>query len=159
MGYFPLLHHPSASLPLLKSQQTGKPLFSSSTSVSMCPFPSFISILPLSANISPPLFYSLRRVHPPPLLWSNPTTINQLLVSSRGRLVSAPSSLPRFTVFSNQCLYALSTFISPPVTSPSLFLVFYFVLLADSVFNSIYNCFFFSTTSSKWFVDCSTDND
>lgn len=47
------------------------------------------------------------------------------IVSSRGRLVSAPSSLSLFTVSSIQPLHFLSTFISPPVTYPLLFLAFY----------------------------------
>lgn len=117
--------HPSSLLPLLKSHQTGKPLLSSSTSVRVSILSFFISVLPLSAIISPPLFSSLRRVHPPPLLQSNPTAINQLLVSSRGRLVSAASSLshcllhPACTLSPHLCL--LSSLPSPLSLTPFIF--------------------------------------
>lgn len=75
---------PSPSLPLLKisADRKGPPLLHHCQRMSI--LSSFISVLPLSAIISPPLFSSLRSVHPPPLLQSNPTAINQLLVSSRG---------------------------------------------------------------------------
>lgn len=118
----PLLHHPSILLPFYlckKSQQTGKPLlllFHFCQRMSILPLSLYI-LVPLSAIISPPLFSPSRRIYPPLLLQSNPTAINQLLFSSRGRLVSASSFLSLFTVYSIQHLHFLSSFISPPVTS------------------------------------------
>lgn len=110
--------YPSPSFPLLKisadrkAPPTPPPLLSAyvhSLSLYLC--------LPLLAIISPPLFSPSRRIHPPPLLQSNPTAINQLLFSSRGRLVSAPSFLSLFTVYFIHPLHFLSTVISPHVTS------------------------------------------
>lgn len=78
--------HRSSSLPWRKiSQHRGKPLLSPlyfCQPMSVLSF--FIAVLPLSAIISPPPFFSLRSVHPPPVLRSSPTAINQLLVSSWG---------------------------------------------------------------------------
>lgn len=78
--------HRSSSLPWRKiSQQRGKPLlFPLYFCQPMSVLSFFIAVLPLSAIISPPPFFSLRSVHPPPVLRSNPTAINQLLVSSGG---------------------------------------------------------------------------
>lgn len=131
--------HSSPSLPLLKISADSKappippPLMPANVH-------SLYLFLRLLAIISPPLFSPSRRIHPSPLLQSNPTAINQLLFSSRGRLVSAPSFLSLFTVYSIQPLHFLSTFISPPVTSSlscstfvflsgSLSLIFIFLFL------------------------------
>lgn len=107
--YFLLLHHPfihlSLPLPSLKTQQRAPPLFLHFCQ-RMSVLSSFISALPLSTIISPPWFSSSRRVHPPSLPLREPTAINQLLVSSRGRLVSAASSISPFTV---SCIHFLST--------------------------------------------------
>lgn len=105
--YFLLLQHPfiHLSLPSLKKQQRAPPLFLHFCQ-RMSVLSSFISALPLSTIISPPWFSSLRRVHPPSLPLREPTAINQLLVSSRGRLVSAASSISLFTV---SCIHFLPT--------------------------------------------------
>ena len=111
--------HSSPSLPLLKISADRRapptlPLLLSAIVQSL----SLYLFRRLSAIISPPLFSPSRRIHPPPLLQSNPTAINQLPFSFRGRLVSAPSFLSLFTVYSIQPpLHFLFTFISPPVTS------------------------------------------
>lgn len=78
--------HRSSSLPWRKiSQHRGKPLLSPLYFCQPMSVLSFaIAVLPLSAIISPPPFFSPRSVHPSPGLWSNPTAINQLLVSSGG---------------------------------------------------------------------------
>lgn len=102
--YFLLLHHPFIHLPLSLSWQRAPPLL-----LHFCQCMStlsFISTLPLSTIISPPWFSSSRRVHPPSLPLWEPTAINQLLVSSRGRLVSAASSISLSTV---SCIHFLST--------------------------------------------------
>lgn len=96
---------------------------------------SLYRVLRLLCIISPLPFSPSKRIHPPPLLQRNPAAINQLPFSSRGRLVSAPSFLSLFTVYSIQPIHFLFTFISPPFfLAPCLCLP-----LRSSVFNL---CFF-----------------
>lgn len=149
MGCFPSPSpslHRAPSIPLLK-----KKISADTEAPPPPPHPPLLSayvhslplylLLPLSAIISPPLFSPSRRIHPPPLLRSNPTAINQPLFSSRGRLVSAPSSLSLFTVSSIQSLHLPSPPLSLLLWHP-LFLALYFCLpLKPQVFNL--HCFFF----------------
>lgn len=115
MGCFPLLHHPSPFLPYISADRKAPPIPPPLLSADVHSHSLYL-FLPLSAIISSPLFSVSRRIHPPSLLQSNPAAINQLLFSSRGRLVSATSFLS-LTVFSIQSLHFLYTFISPPLTS------------------------------------------
>lgn len=98
--------YPSLSLPSLKKTADRAPPLILHFCQRMSVLSSFISVLPLSTIIFPPRFSSSRRVHPPSLLRRDPTAINQLLVSSRGRLVSAASSISLFAV---SCIHFLST--------------------------------------------------
>lgn len=105
--YIPLFHHPfihpSLSTFTVKTADRAPPLlpyFCQRMSV----LSSFISVLHLSTIISPPQFSSSRRVHPPSLLRRDPTAIHQLLVSSRGRLLSTASSISLFAVSYSHCL-------------------------------------------------------
>lgn len=112
--------HPSPAQSLLKisADRKAPPAAGPLLCVSVCPFSlSLYLFLPLAPIISPLLFSPSRRIHPPPLPQSIPTAINQLLFSSRGRLVSAPFFFSLFTVYFILSSHFLSTIISPPVTS------------------------------------------
>lgn len=148
MGCFPLLSHPSIPALAKNLSRVEGSSHPSSTSVSVCPF--FLS-LSLSASISHYLTSSILSIEEnpptsPPA--AQPHCHQSAPILLQGRLVSSPSFLSLFTVYSIQP-FTLSLHLYLSSCDTPSFLLPTFVFLSDPQYLISVLLLFFPQTSSK----------